>query len=370
MKTYFTLIMTATALLAWPRLGTAQVAASDGGGYSTLRVCEDDAIVRGADGTDCGHISYVVFDPDSRQLVSVFLSGGVLADRLVAVPYESFRFGGSSDITLVNINQQTLVNAPAIQISQISRGTRIDPALLQRSYEHFGVKSSSLRVSSKTETRSEVNRSERQGEDSRRGDVDRNHAGRDGATARQGDVKQPDAARPGSRDETEKHGEQAPSERKRNEPNSQAEIKRPDAQRTEEKRADTPPSEPRHNDTAEKEQKRRDQPPAERKNTDAKEEGGSTRGAQHPADRREDAPASDRKRPEASTEPRRQDSTEHRAGENSVPNQPAVRNEREQKAETGEAERPKAKTKSQESQGQSSKRSSERETKPGDRRPE
>jgi len=72
---------------------TASLAsAQNSSGLTVLKVCQDDLVLHTSDGADAGHVSYIVMDPESRMVDSVLVSGGVLAERTVAVPFDSVRF--------------------------------------------------------------------------------------------------------------------------------------------------------------------------------------------------------------------------------------------------------------------------------------
>lgn len=103
---------------------------------SVFRVCQDQRVIRTSDGAEAGHVEYIVVDPSSREVVSTVITGGVVGERFVSVPYESLRFSGGHDITLTEITRERLVSAPAIERTQISAAV-IDPGIIERDRTHF-----------------------------------------------------------------------------------------------------------------------------------------------------------------------------------------------------------------------------------------
>src|SRR6187397_791114 len=128
MKIFFSLLIASCLASA--------VARADG--LTVLKVCQDDLVLHTSDGADGGHISYVVLDPSTQAISSVLVSGGVLAERVVAVPFSSVRFGGGHDVRLVEIDQQRLISAPVIERSVLTSST-FDTSVIERSRTHFGV---------------------------------------------------------------------------------------------------------------------------------------------------------------------------------------------------------------------------------------
>jgi len=103
---------------------------------SVFRVCQDQRVIRTSDGAEAGHVEYIVVDPSNREVVSTVITGGVVGERFVSVPYESLRFSGGHDITLTEITRERLVSAPAIERTQISAAV-IDPGIIERDRTHF-----------------------------------------------------------------------------------------------------------------------------------------------------------------------------------------------------------------------------------------
>src|SRR4051812_30182462 len=126
--------------------------AQDSSGLTVLKVCQDDMVLHTSDGADAGHVSYIVMDPGSRVVESVLVSGGVLAERTVAVPFDSIRFSGR-EARLTEIDQQRLISAPVIERSRIS-STTFDRSVLERSRTHFGVSGTAGRADRTRQTTS------------------------------------------------------------------------------------------------------------------------------------------------------------------------------------------------------------------------
>jgi hypothetical protein len=103
-------------------------------------VCEDQRVIRTSDGAEAGRVEYIVVEPESRQIVSTVITGGVEGARLVAVPFQSLRFQGEREVTLTEITRERLVSAPVIEKTQLTSTTRFEPALIERSFTHFNVR--------------------------------------------------------------------------------------------------------------------------------------------------------------------------------------------------------------------------------------
>jgi hypothetical protein len=82
---------------------------SESGDYSILKICQSEYTLKTEDGADAGRIEYVVVDPAGGRIVSAVLSGGVLADRFVAVPFTEVHLGQSHEVVLTRINREHLV---------------------------------------------------------------------------------------------------------------------------------------------------------------------------------------------------------------------------------------------------------------------
>lgn len=136
---------------------------SQNGDYSVLKICQSDYTFKTEDGADAGHMEYVMVDPSEGRIVSAVLTGGVLAERFVAVPYESIHLGPSREITLVHVDRTHLVDAPAIEKERIVHTTHFASDVIRRSYEHFGARVSDLHVdrTRNTESHATQNNEER-----------------------------------------------------------------------------------------------------------------------------------------------------------------------------------------------------------------
>lgn len=183
MKTYVGII--AAIALAVPWSSRAQEVVD---GYSVLKVCQEDLVLHTTDGAEAGRIGYVVVEPGSQRIVSALVTGGVLAERVVAVPFTSMRFKSAREVSLVDIDRQRLISAPVVERTHLtSTTTRFEPSYFERSYTHFGGNAADLRVGVRSETRS-------------RTDLDRDREGRtrDGRADR--DRTSPDATDPSRTD--------------------------------------------------------------------------------------------------------------------------------------------------------------------------
>jgi len=108
--------------------------------YSVFRVCEDKHVLRTSDGAEAGHVAYIVVEPASHRVVTTVVTGGVVGERLVALPVEVFTYEGDREITLREITRERLVSAPVIERSEISTTTVVQPTIFERSYTHFGMR--------------------------------------------------------------------------------------------------------------------------------------------------------------------------------------------------------------------------------------
>jgi hypothetical protein len=106
---------------------------------SVFRVCQDQRVIRTSDGAEAGRVEFIVVDPSDQHVVSTVISGGVVGDRLIAVPYTSLRFSGGNEITLTEITRERLVSAPVIERTQISASV-IEPSIIQRTTTHFSAR--------------------------------------------------------------------------------------------------------------------------------------------------------------------------------------------------------------------------------------
>ncbi len=171
MKTYLAIIAATSLAIPWSH-GQEVI-----DGYSVLKVCQEDLVLHTSDGSEGGRIGYVVVDPGSQRIVSALVTGGALAERVVAVPFTSMRFKSAREVTLIDIDRQRLISAPVIERSVLtSTTTRFEPSFIERSYTHFGGDAADLRVnvhSQTTTSRTDINRDGRN-RDGRGPDRDRN----------------------------------------------------------------------------------------------------------------------------------------------------------------------------------------------------
>src|SRR5688500_14297688 len=108
--------------------------------YTVFRVCEEERVFKTSDGADAGHVEYIVVDPAEQRIVSAVLTGGVIANKRVAVPMSAIRVGGGREVVLTEITRERLVSAPVIeatQITEITRSSVIQPTLIERSTTYF-----------------------------------------------------------------------------------------------------------------------------------------------------------------------------------------------------------------------------------------
>lgn len=101
-----TLILLVALGLAVPWCARAQQST-----YSVFRVCQDQRVIHTSDGAEVGHVQYIVVDPAQQRVVSTVVSGGVLGERYVAVPYEDIQMQDDNNIVLTNIDRERIVSA-------------------------------------------------------------------------------------------------------------------------------------------------------------------------------------------------------------------------------------------------------------------
>src|SRR6478736_3253427 len=102
MKKLFVIFAAATLLLA-PR-----AKAQDSSEYRVLKICESDYALHTSDGADAGRIEYIVVDPAQSEIVSAIVTGGIVSNRYVTLPFSAFRLGSSHDVVLTEIDRVRL----------------------------------------------------------------------------------------------------------------------------------------------------------------------------------------------------------------------------------------------------------------------
>lgn len=215
MKNTLTLSIAAVAALATSAFGAD---------YSIFRICEDQHIIRTSDGAEAGRLEYIVVDPSNQRIISSIVTGGVIGEKFVAVPFSSMRFDADRSITLTEINRERIVSAPVIERTQISSATVIRPDIIDRTYQHFGVRANTAVDSTS------VNTNVRQENRADRPSRDPNVAGR---ADQMRDDSSRDAGRSLSRDENSRRlserardASASAPERSRDEANTGAESRR------------------------------------------------------------------------------------------------------------------------------------------------
>lgn len=126
--------------------------------YSVFRICEDQRVIRTADGAEAGHIEYIVLEPSSQRIVSTVVTGGVIGEKYVSIPFGSVRFAGEREITLTEINRERLISAPTIERTQLT--SVIQPTVIEKTYNHFGVRADVNINNTNVQNRTTVNNSE------------------------------------------------------------------------------------------------------------------------------------------------------------------------------------------------------------------
>src|SRR5215207_7054741 len=86
-----------------------------GASLTTFRVCEEKRILKTSDGADAGRVEYIVVDPAEQRVVSAIVTGGVIGQRFVTVPFSTVEYSGGNEIVLQRIDRQRLVSAPVIE---------------------------------------------------------------------------------------------------------------------------------------------------------------------------------------------------------------------------------------------------------------
>jgi hypothetical protein len=121
--------------------------------YTVFKVCEDQRVLKTSDGADAGHVDYIVVDPGSHQVISTVITGGVLAERHVAIPISSLTFGADRTVTIREITRERIVAAPVIETTRWRESYVVEPSIIERSYTHFGVNVNEI---NRTSTRTTV----------------------------------------------------------------------------------------------------------------------------------------------------------------------------------------------------------------------
>jgi sporulation protein YlmC with PRC-barrel domain len=118
--------------------------------YTVFRVCQDQRVIHTSDGAEVGHVQYIVVDPGQQRIVSTVVSGGVLGDRYVAVPYEDIQMQDDNNIVLTNIDRERIASAPALEVNRFTSRSVIEPSVVEPSVTYFG--NASQRTTSRTDT--------------------------------------------------------------------------------------------------------------------------------------------------------------------------------------------------------------------------
>jgi hypothetical protein len=134
---------------------TTTTQTGNGGDYSVLKICQSDYTLKTDDGANAGRIEYVVLDPAEGRIVSAVITGGVLAERFVAVPFTAIHLGPSREVTLVKIDRAHLMDAKPIEREHIVNVHHFAPDVVRRTYAHFGISENVLRDRSGPEQRIE-----------------------------------------------------------------------------------------------------------------------------------------------------------------------------------------------------------------------
>jgi len=107
--------------------------------YLVFRVCEDQHILRTSDGAEAGRVEYIIVEPVGHRIVSTVITGGVVGERLVAMPFSVMRFGVEREVILTEITRERLVSAPVIERTRFTARAVIEPAFVHPTFTHFGV---------------------------------------------------------------------------------------------------------------------------------------------------------------------------------------------------------------------------------------
>src|SRR3954471_24898993 len=99
--------------------------------YTVFKVCEDQRILKTSDGADAGHVDYIVVDPGSHEVISTVITGGVLADRHVAIPISSLTFGADRQVTIRDITRERIVSAPVIETTRWRDSYVVEPSVIE-----------------------------------------------------------------------------------------------------------------------------------------------------------------------------------------------------------------------------------------------
>jgi hypothetical protein len=112
--------------------------------YSVFRVCQDQHVIHTSDGAEAGRVEYIVVDPAQQRIVSTVITGGVIGERHIAVPYSDIEINGEHDIVLTNIDRERIVAAPEIEVSRFASSSVVEPAIVDRSVTYFGGNSTEI----------------------------------------------------------------------------------------------------------------------------------------------------------------------------------------------------------------------------------
>lgn len=105
---------------------------------SVYRICEDKHVIHTSDGADGGHVEYIMVDPDNQQIVSAIVTGGVVGEKHITLPYSSFRYSGDGRIELTDIDRERFVGAPTVEVSRFSTSLVVAPTIVESSRTYWG----------------------------------------------------------------------------------------------------------------------------------------------------------------------------------------------------------------------------------------
>lgn len=106
--------------------------------YALFKVEDANMKIRSSDGSEAGEIQYLVIDPTTQRVVSVLVSGGMLKEKLVALPFASLPSTWGKEMTLTTIDKERFQNAPSIDRAALKNTQTISRDQIDRGTAHFG----------------------------------------------------------------------------------------------------------------------------------------------------------------------------------------------------------------------------------------
>jgi hypothetical protein len=116
--------------------------------FSVFKTDDDGHDLRTSDGrAGALHAEYMVLEPSTRKVEAAIVTGGVLGEKFVMVPFKAVRFEGSRDIILTDVARDRLADAPEIEKSQLNSSAMLAASEIDHCYSYFGLQRDAIGLS-------------------------------------------------------------------------------------------------------------------------------------------------------------------------------------------------------------------------------